>query len=144
MKYLKLYENFNDPITENNKKANEIVDDIKSIAYILEDEGFELKYEFLNRYKNIKGKFVSRDSINVDDYYSIPLKSIINSIEIKITGNTITNPITFQMTLTDKAKETIDKYIQLLKEHLDYIDPNNITTQKSLMGNTNIIININK
>ena len=144
MKYLKLYENFNDPITENNKKANEIVDDIKSIAYILEDEGFELKYEFLNRYKNIKGKFVSRDSINVDDYYSIPLKSIINSIQIKITGNTITNPITFQMTLTDKAKETIDKYIQLLKEHLDYIDPNNITTQKSLMGNTNIIININK
>jgi hypothetical protein len=50
--------------------------------------------------------------------------------------------MTFQTVLRESDIKSIDKYINLLKEHLDYIDPDNITTQISLMGNMNIIIKL--
>ena len=145
MKYLKIFEDFNDPITENNKKANEIVDDIKTISYILEDEGFDIEYLFNSKSRN----FANDLSLRVDEYNKLitnpnisgckPVN--IDKVVVKITGNTIIDPNTFQRTLTDKGRETIERYVNLLKEHLDYIDPNDITTQRSLIGNTNVIIN---
>ncbi len=139
MKHLKLFESFSiSEIEENNKMANDIVDDIKTISYILEEEGFELRYTFATK---------SGNSFEVDEYNKIinshDFKSVnIDMVVVKIIGRTITDPKTFQRTLTSSGKETIERYINLLKEHLDYIDPNNITTQRSLIGHTNVIIKL--
>lgn len=141
MKWIKLFENFSDEIVENNKMANDVVEDIKTISYLLEDEGFELKYSF-------RGEF---GSFEVDEYNKLansqsfpgvfkPVK--IGRIAIKVVGKSIVNPMTFQTVLRESDIKSIDKYINLLKEHLDYIDPDNITTQISLMGNTNIVIKL--
>jgi hypothetical protein len=141
MKHLKLFESFSiSEIEENNKMANDIVEDIKTISYLLEDEGFELRYTFATK---------SGNSFEVDEYNKIINSHVFNTksvnidmVVVKIIGRTITDPKTFQRTLTDSGKEAIERYINLLKEHLDYIDPNNITTQRSLIGNTNVIIKL--
>ena len=67
---------------------------------------------------------------------------MIDSISVKVIGNSITDPVTFQKVLKESDIKTIDRYIDLLKEHLDYIDPENITKQISLMGYMNIIIKL--
>ena len=48
----------------------------------------------------------------------------------------------FQRSLKESEINKIDRYIDLLKVQLDYIDPNNITKKISGMGNTNIIIKL--
>jgi hypothetical protein len=139
MKWIKLFENFSiNEIEENNKFANDLVEDIKTISYLLEDEGFELKYSF-------RGEFGSSEV----DFDKLTNSQVLNSkpvmiskIAVKVIGNSITDPKTFQQTLTNKGKEIIERYIDLLKEHLDYINPENITTQISLMGYMNIIIKL--
>jgi hypothetical protein len=143
MKWIKLFENFSDEIVENNKMANDIVEDIKTISYLLEDEGFELKYSFRSE---------TGSSFEVDEYNKLVLTRIsvrfgakpvkIGRIIVKVIGNSIVDPRTFQTVLRESDIKMIDRYIDLLKEHLDYIDPENITKQISLMGNMNIIIKL--
>jgi hypothetical protein len=140
MKWIKLFENFSDEIVENNKIANDLVEDIKTISYLLEDEGFELKYSF---------RAETGSSFEVDEYNKLINSPVLNAkpvkigrIAIKVIGKSIVNPMTFQTVLRESDIKSIDKYINLLKEHLDYIDPDNITTQISLMGNMNIIIKL--
>lgn len=140
MKWIKLFENFSDEIVENNKIANDLVEDIKTISYLLEDEGFELKYSF---------RAETGSSFEVDEYNKLINSPVLNAkpvkigrIAVKVIGKSIVNPMTFQTVLRESDIKSIDKYINLLKEHLDYIDPDNITTQISLMGNMNIIIKL--
>ena len=137
MKYLKLFENFSiSEIEENNKFANDVVKDIKTISYILEDEGFELKYSF-------RSESVFFDVDEYNKLINIRFKPVkISRIAVKVIGNSITDTKTFQQTLTDKDNKIIERYIHLLKEHLDYINPENITTQISLMGYMNVIIKL--
>jgi len=146
MKWIKLFENFSDEIVENNKMANEIVDDIKTISYLLEDEGFDIEYLFNAKSRN----FATDLSFRVDEYNKLisspnisgckPVN--IDMVVVKIIGNSITDPVTFQKVLKKSDIKTIDRYIDLLKEHLDYIDPKNITKKKTLMGNMDIIIEL--
>ena len=140
MKWIKLFENFSDEIKENNKFANDVVEDIKTISYLLEDEGFELKYSF-------RGE--NGSSFEVDEYNKLTNSHVLNAkpvkigrIAVKVIGNSIVDPRTFQTVLRESDIKVIDRYIDLLKEHLDYIEPENITTQISLMGNMNIIIKL--
>ena len=67
---------------------------------------------------------------------------MIDMIVVKAICATITDPITFQKVLNKSYLDAVDKYIDLLKEHLDYIDPDNISKERSLMGNINIIIRL--
>jgi hypothetical protein len=146
MKWIKLFENFSDEIVENNKMANEIVDDIKTISYLLEDEGFDIEYLFNAKSRN----FATDLSFRVDEYNKLisspnisgckPVN--IDMVVVKIIGNSITDPVTFQKVLKKSDIKTIDRYIDLLKEHLDYIDPENITKKKTLMGNMDIIVKL--
>ena len=140
MKWIKLFENFSDEIVENNRMANDVVEDIKTISYLLEDEGFELKYSFRSE---------TGSSFDVDEYNKLTNSPVLNAkpvkigrIAIKVIGKSIVNPMTFQTVLRESDIKSIDKYVDLLKEHLDYIDPDNITTLISLMGNMNIIIKL--
>ena len=147
MKWIKLFENFSiNEIEENNKMANEIVDDIKTISYLLEDEGFDIEYLFNAKSRN----FATDLSFRVDEYNKLisspnisgckPVN--IDMVVVKIIGNSITDPVTFQKVLKKSDIKTIDRYIDLLKEHLDYIDPENITKKKTLMGNMDIIVKL--
>lgn len=140
MKHLKLFENFSiDDIIKNNKLANDIIEDIKAISYLLDEVGFTLRYSFL-----ISPNKFDRSSFecSVDNYNIISEKAglrMIDSITILIIYDELGS---FQRSLKESEINKIDRYIDLLKEHLDYIDPDNITTQISLMGNTNIVIKL--
>ena len=150
MKRIKLFENFSDEVVlvwENNKMASDIVEDIKTISYLLEENGFDLKYTFGSKYG---------DSINyfdVDEYNRLSnneylihgghwKRQMIDMIVVKAIGNTMTDPRTFQKVLNKSHLDAVDKYVDLLKEHLDYINPDNISKERSLMGNINIIIRL--
>lgn len=139
MKWIKLFENFSDEIVENNKIANDLVEDIKTISYLLEDEGFELKYSF-----GVKGGIFSVDEYNNYFVNNVSRQSppMITNLVIKLIGNSITDPKTFQKVLNKSYLDAVDRYVDLLKEHLDYINPDNISTERSLMGNINIIIKL--
>ena len=142
MKWIKLFENFSDEIVENNKMANDLVEDIKTISYLLEDEGFELKYSF-----GVKGARLIHWLVDEYNNYfvnnvSLQAPPMITNLVIKLIGNTITDPRTFQTVLNKSYLDAVDRYVDLLKEHLDYINPHNISTERSLMGNINIIIKL--
>ena len=156
MKRIKLFENFTEENTlsvegvlKRKEYANEVLEDIKSISYILEDEGFELKYQFSTLHgDNLINYFEIEDynrwtnngnlEIGVGNLESI----MIHSVVVKVTGNAIINPNTFQSSLSDDKLKSIERYINLLKEHLDYINPDNISQGRSLMGNINIKIKL--
>ena len=92
MKFIKLFESFG-------IKLNEVLEDIKSIAYILEDDGYDISYEVLESSKVVKvGIHFNGDEIRPydDDYYK------------------------------NKLRSDGDKFLSLLKEHLDYIPSHDI------------------
>lgn len=156
MKWIKLFENFTEENTlsvegvlKRKDYANEVLEDIKSISYILEDEGFGLEYQFSTLYgDNLINYFEIEDynrwtnngnmEIGVGNLESI----MIDSVVVKVTGNTIINPNTFGNSLSDDKLKSIERYINLLKEHLDYINPDNINQGRSLMGGINIKIKL--
>ena len=140
MKHLKLFEDFSiDDIIKNNKLAIDIVEDTKDISYILDEVGFTLNYSFLispNRFDR------SSFECSIDNYNNISEKAgrrMIDSISILIIYDELGS---FQRSLKDSEVNKIDRYIDLLKVQLDYIDPNNITKRISGMGNTNIVIKL--
>lgn len=141
MKHLKLFENFSiDDIIKNNNLATDIVEDTKAISYLLDEVGFTLRYSFL-----ISPNKFDRSSpfeCSVDNYNIISEKAgrrMIDSITILIIYDEL-GP--FQRSLKESEINKIDRYIDLLKVQLDYIDPNNITKKISGMGNTNIVIKL--
>jgi hypothetical protein len=140
MKWIKLFENFSiDDIIKNNKLAIDIVEDTKAISYILDEVGFTLNYSFL-----IAPNKFDRSSFecSVDNYNNISEKGgrrMIDSITILIIYDELGS---FQRSLKDSEVNKIDRYIDLLKVQLDYIDPENITKRISGMGNTNIVIKL--
>ena len=93
MKFIKLFESFG-------IKPVDVLEDIKSIAYILEDDGYDLLYEVLERGKMVKVKiYFNGDEIRLygDDYYRSKLRS------------------------------DGDRFLSLVREHLDYISKYDIT-----------------
>ena len=155
MKWIKLFENFIeentlsvDDVLKRKEYANEVLEDIKSISYILEDEGFELKYQYAIPYQTGLVNYFEIEDYNrwTNDIVVTSQKELgvlmIDSVVVKVTGNTIINPNTFQSSLSDDKLKSIERYINLLKEHLDYINPDNITQGRSLMGNINIKIKL--
>ena len=141
MKRIKLFENFSDEIVENNKIANDLVEDIKTISYLLEENGFDLRYTFGSKYGDAINSFeVEEYNHMVNAGHVEPV--MIDMIVVKAICATITDPITFQKVLNKSYLDAVDKYIDLLREHLDYINPDNISKERSLMGNINIIIRL--
>jgi hypothetical protein len=119
MKHIKLFESFS------GLKPEEILKDIKTISYILEDGGYDIRYFY-----NISQPFSGVRSINSDElegmidagHYKrskIKWNSIIIII-IPFYENELDEP--------DKSKMKFDGdyFLNLLKEHLDYIDDSRI------------------
>ena len=155
MKRIKLFENFTEENTlsvegvlKRKEYANDVIEDIKSISYILEDEGFELKYLFAIPYGDGLINY-----FEIEDYNRLTNNIVVTSqkelkvlfiekLVVKVTGNTIINPNTFGNSLIEDKLKSVERYINLLKEHLDYINPDNISHGRSLGGNINIRIKL--
>ena len=155
MKWIKLFENFTEENTlsvegvlKRKEYANDVIEDIKSISYILEDEGFELKYQFAIPYGDGLVNYFEIEDYNrwTNNIVVTSQKELgvlmIHSVVVKVTGNTIINPNTFGNSLSEDKLKSIERYINLLKEHLDYINPDNITQGRTLGGNINIKIKL--
>ena len=155
MKWIKLFENFNEENTlsvevvlKRKEYANDVIEDIKTISYLLEEEGFELKYSFAIPYGDGLVNYFEIEDYNrlTNDIVVTSQKELkvlmIDSIVVKVIGNTITNPRTFQNSLSEDKLKSVERYINLLRDHLDYINPGNISQGRSLMGNINIKIKL--
>ena len=122
MKYLKSYKR----LFENKLDINEVVSDIKSISYILEDDGYELncitKDEAIKLSSTVdmyghtsRGKIPKFDiklvlKLSREVYKALPLKVMSLSIEdLKKEPEIV------------KFHDDSNHFFTLLKEHLDYI-----------------------
>ena len=103
MKWIKLFENFN---------SKDIIDDIKSISYILEDKGYELAVYVLP--KTIAHVYLQKEWENV-----ITIKIELWT-EQYVTGVGAFTDSSHE-NLMKKVESDIDNYKTLLIEHLDYI-----------------------
>lgn len=155
MKRIKLFENFTEENTlsvevvlKRKEYANDIIEDIKSISYILEDEGFELKYQFAIPYGDGLVNY-----FEIEDYNRLTNNIVVTSqkelkvlfiekLVVKVIGNTITDPKTFMSSLSEDKLKSVERYINLLKEHLDYINPGNISKGRTLGGGISIKIKL--
>lgn len=155
MKRIKLFEDFTEEntlsvegILKRKEYANDIIEDIKTISYLLEEEGFELKYQFVIPHGDGLVNYFDIEDYNrlTNDIVVTSQKELkvlmIDSIVVKVIGNTITDPKTFMSSLSEDKLKSVERYINLLKEHLDYINPHNISKGRSLMGGINIKIKL--
>lgn len=116
MKCIKLFESFD------SLKPEDILKDIKTVSYIMEDDGYDIKYFY-----NVTQPFSGTRNVDSDElegyiemgHYS---RSKIEWNEIKILIDTESGSD------LDKMKVDGDNFMRLLKEHLDYITSNKITS----------------
>ena len=114
MKRIKLFENFN---TNN---PLDVRDDIKSILYELDDIGLNptLKVNIsLPHEKTI-------DSDELENYLDTGAHVRYFKLEIETDNGDVVK-------ITPEIKERLERFIILLREHLDYIDSENIKIQKN-------------
>jgi hypothetical protein len=99
-----------DDIKSNNDEIKDLLKDIDTISYIIEDEGYSFSYNsilFLNSIKLF-------GNLELDNkYYTSGI-----SIEIKDSTQ-----------FDSHLKEFLDKLVGLLRDHLDYIPSENIVTE---------------
>ena len=116
MKRIKLFENFKsiDPI--------EVRDDIKSILYELDDIGLNptLKVNISKRFLHEK----TIDSDELENYLDTGAHVRYFKLEIETDNGDVVK-------ITPEIKERLERFIILLREHLDYIDSKNIKIQKN-------------
>ena len=140
MKRIKLFESFKsiDPI--------EVRDDIKSILYELEDAGLNptLNVNIIYPSKNYGDTI---DSDLLEDYltergnhYDKENYMLYFTINIWDSGKLKTLTYNGKSSITPEIKQQMERFLVLLKEHLDYIDPKKIKMHSS---NAFIVIYLN-
>ena len=142
MKYLKLYESFDDIDTQ---KIIDLFEDVKTIEYILEEIGLKTRYKL--RFK-VGGKY--EDFIEVKNNL-VPIithlrkKSKYNFVGFVIEIDNLKNVGGSKYDKVyddDDFKKNMFMYSSLLKDHLDYVDESfiSIRTYKPLVTLTTEII----
>ena len=131
MKRIKLFESFNtiDPI--------EVRDDIKSILYELEDAGLNptLNVNIIYPSKNYGDTI---DSDLLEDYLTergnhYDKENYMRYFTINIWDSGKLKTLTYngKSSITPEIKQQMERFLVLLKEHLDYIDPKKIKMHSS-------------
>lgn len=119
MKWIKLFESFN------SGKEDEVINDIKTIAYILEDKEYRIEYL-------TKDDVYRRSSIT--DMYGVTRGGVVPNFDIQLI---IKLPEDFVALIDNKLKlqnidlnndpviikyhEDVNHFLIMLKEHLDYV-----------------------
>ena len=140
MKRIKLFESFKsiDPI--------EVRDDIKSILYELEDAGLNptLNVNIIYPSKNYGDTI---DSDLLEDYLTergnhYDKENYMRYFTINIWDSGKLKTLTYngKSSITPEIKQQMERFLVLLKEHLDYIDPKKIKMHSS---NAFIVIYLN-
>lgn len=129
MKFIKLFESFGlEPI--------EILKDIKTISYILEDEGYILSYFYQVKTKE-ESEFTGKCSmdwlVSSDELENSDVKEEVkfNKIKISIQLEQDENRHYGDNYYYTKLLIDCNKYFGLLKEHLNYISPKKIIAYRS-------------
>ena len=131
MKRIKLFESFKsiDPI--------EVRDDIKSILYELEDAGLNptLNVNIIYPSKNYGDTI---DSDLLEDYLTergnhYDKENYMRYFTINIWDSGKLKTLTYngKSSITPEIKQQMERFLVLLKEHLDYIDPKKIKMHSS-------------
>lgn len=108
MKRIKLFESFNtnNPI--------EVRDDIKTILYELEDKGYDVEFK-----ANVNDVGTGWGIKNVD----VDVLESSSDVAFFIIIPRVTLPSTYSSV---SIKKDLERFVFLLRDHLDYIDPKNI------------------
>ena len=119
MKFIKLFESFT------GLKPEEILKDIKTISYILEDDGYEMRYFYTITQPFSGVRSINSDELEgmIDDGHYKRSKIIWHSIIIIIIKE-MENPL--DEPDMSKIKDDGNYFLNLLKDHLDYIDDSRI------------------
>ena len=119
MKHIKLFEGFD------GLKPEDILKDIKTISYILEDNGYEMRYFY-----SITQQFSGVRSINSDELEGMIDAGHYKRSKIKWNSIIIIIIPFYENELDEPEKSKIkfdgNYFLNLLKEHLDYIDDSRI------------------
>jgi hypothetical protein len=107
MKYLKMFESYY------TKEATEVYEDIKSILYLLEDDGYGFNAEYIVKKRDSFGKYLLKN------YGCINGPVEIDSISEFYVGIFID---VFNDNNNDAFKEDVERFFEILKDHLDYVD----------------------
>ena len=111
MKHIKLFESFNYGF--NSGREDEVIDDIKTIAYILEDDGYRIEY--LTKDEGYHRSSITGDGIVPKYDIQLLIKLPLDVYERVIREYTSSNPI------INKFHKDVEHFYIMLKEHLDYI-----------------------
>lgn len=114
MKWIKFFEAFNsvDPV--------EVCEDIRSIAYELEDDGYEISIKLL-----LDAKEWTVTRIDVEQYDKELMAPLAIILEIRKDGKSAFE-LSLAQTRDDRSQKTqveedIERFVELLETHLDYI-----------------------
>ena len=115
MKWIKFFEAFNsvDPV--------EVCEDIRSIAYELEDDGYEISIKLL-----LDAKEWTVTRIDVEQYDKELMAPLAIILEIRKDGKSAFALSLAQRKMDQQSQKTqvnedIERFVELLETHLDYI-----------------------
>lgn len=117
MKWIKFFEAFNsvDPV--------EVCEDIRSIAYELEDDGYEISIKLL-----LDAKEWTVTRIDVEQYDKELMAPLAIILEIRKDGKSAfalsleqRRDGSFEPGQKTQVEEDIERFVELLETHLDYI-----------------------
>lgn len=109
MKYLKLYENFNDGEEIDTK---ELLEDIMSIGYILEEEGIRIQYYVRQNNNDTVNMYLIGDSNNIEEKIE----------ELEEWDDFPKKIYSYDITFFSENLDLINEYFNKLKQHLETFD----------------------
>ena len=129
MKWIKLFENFKDNEKKLEERISEISDvynDIKSLEYILEDDGYNITWKLVTNFRNsyaIEGDI--SDLIRTHSFTDggIFTHEFMKEVNIRMNIEYVSKPYS---KISNKMKSDLLRFKSLLSEHLDYIPSDSI------------------
>ena len=126
MKYIKLFENFN------KLNIEDVISDIESIIYLLEDK--EYRVSFYYKIPLVDGLIEWNNNThrgqNADSATELVIVPIYEKPITKNPGDFINNNSPEWINAVNDFKNDMNIFINLLRDHLDYINPEKITLKE--------------
>lgn len=126
MKRIKLFENFN------KVNISDLISDIESIIYILEDKEYRVK--FFYKIPLVDGLIEWNNPLNslqnIDSATELVIAPIYEKNDKIKRGNFINNNSPEWINAVNDFRNDMNIFINLLRDHLDYINPDKITLKE--------------
>lgn len=131
MKRIKLFENFN------KVNVTDLISDIESIIYLLEDKEYRVKFFYKSPLVDGLIEWNNPISIsysvqNVESATELVIAPIYEKNDKIKRGSFISNNSPEWINAVNDFRNDMDIFINLLRDHLDYINPEKITLKRHL------------